>query len=518
MRKGIKSSSEKNLPQLTYEQLLVVTIVQADEIASLKLENATLKRIIFGAKGEKYIPSTPDEQLSLFEPELPITPHIDVVEVQGKDGATPSANIKKERVNVHAGRNVLPAHLPRIEKTIEPAQYLANPDAYIRMGEEVSEKLDAKRFELYVVRTIRPKYALKVQNEDESENKPSNIVIANLPDCPIPKGIAASGLLALILVDKYVDHLPLYRTIKRLGREGVDISDSTMGDWVKQCCEILHPLYVCLREMVLQSGYIQVDETYIKVMDSDQKGATHRGFYWVYRSPEKGMVLFDYQKTRSGTPENAIYDLLTPYQGYLQSDGYVVYDAFEANPNITSLCCMAHARRKFFERTNNKLAQQALGWFAKLYDIEREARQHQLTPDQRHQLRQQKTIPILAAFKEWLDNNLPKNNPKDPLLKAFGYTIHRWTKLCAYTLDGKLEIDNNGVENSIRPIAIGRKNYMFAGSHEGACRAAMLYSLFGECQIHNINPQDWLVDVLDRILAHPQKQLSELLPHQWKHI
>ena len=484
--------------------------LRADYLA-VRFELDQIKRLIFGSKSERFVPTQVNSQLGLFGSGVEV-PAPAVTEIKKVEILKP---VRAASSKPHPGRNIFPAHLARVVETIEPAEYLAKPEAYTKIGEAVTEELDCEPAKLFVRQYVRPKYLLK---EDKTALiEASKIVIADLPIRPIEKGVAGVGLLVQILTDKFIDHLPLYRISKRFKRDGVDISDSTMGDWITQCCTLLFILYERLRMEVLKDGYIQVDETHIDVMDPKTKGKTHHGYYWVYRNPVRRLVWFDYQPSRSGKPEGAILDGLKGYRGYMQNDGYKVYEAFEKQEEITLLCCMAHARRKFFEAPDfPQLKEHALTQFGQLYDVEREARDHELGHEARHGLRQQKSTPVLHSFGQWLKDNICQTTPRSPTGKAFEYAVQRWTKLCAYTTDGKLEIDNNGVENTIRPVAIGRKNYMFAGSHEGAKRAAMLYSFFGTCQQHNVNPREWLTDVLRRIPSHPVNRIEELLPYQWK--
>jgi hypothetical protein len=283
---------------------------------------------------------------------------------------------------------------------------------------------------------------------------------------------------------------------------------------VGKCCGLIEPLYHALVKRVLQSPYLHADETSIKVLDKDKKGATHRGYYWVYHNSSEGLLWFDYQQGRG---REGPQQQLKGFTGFLQTDGYAVYDLFKETPGVTLLHCMAHARRKFFEAQQNDLprAAYALEQIALLYQIERHAREQQLNESQVLALRQQKALPILEALGVWMKEQYVQVLPKSSIGNALGYSIQRWKELCIYTTNGSLNIDNNPVENSIRPVAIGRKNYLFAGSHEAAQRSAMLYSLLGTCKLHDINPFVWLRDILQRIGNHPINRIEELLPQKW---
>lgn len=483
-----------------------------DVVDALKAENAALlqrvqllqfqlnqlQRVVFGTKSERFVPGASPEQLPLFEGAAP---------PEAAPAATVASHERRRRKAPSRGE--LPAHLPRVEIILEPGVDVA---ALRKIGEEVTETLDYKPAELEVRRYVRPKY---VDPADESRG----VIIAPLPPRPIDKGIAEAGLLAHVLIQKYVDHLPIYRQVQRFKREGIELSASTLGGWIAASADLLEPVYDALKAEVLASGYIQADETPIKVQDAEKKGTTHRGFYWVYHAPVDGLVLMEYQKGRG---RDGPARFLESYKGALQSDGYQVYEEVGARPGITLYGCWAHARRYFFEAKDNhpERAEYALGEIARLYDIERELRDGDGTspgdpaPQNRRRIRQERARPVLAAFKAWLEAN--RGLPKSPWGQAVFYTLARWEKLCRYTDDGRIEIDDNLVENAIRPIALGRKNYLFAGSHDAAQRAAIIYSLLASCKKCDVHPHVWLTDVLRRIPTHPHKQVRELLPHYWK--
>lgn len=305
---------------------------------------------------------------------------------------------------------------------------------------------------------------------------------------------------------------------------GMKIPSSTLNGWLPAACNLLEPLYLALKFEVLQSTYLQADETPIPVLDK-QKKKTHQGYHWptprwVYYTPEKKLVLFDYQKGRN---REGPKQLLKDYQGYLQTDGYQAYNQFEDREDIVLVGCLAHARR-YFEHAKDSdplRAEQALLLIQQLYAVERKARELNLNYEQRYQLRQDKSVPVMEALGQWLVNEYPTVLPKSAIGKAFYYLIARYNKIYIYLQDGILEIDraadrNNLIENSIRPVVLGRKNYLFAGSHSGAEKAAMVYSLLGSCKLQDINPYDYLKDVLERLPEHPVNRLYELLPPNWK--
>jgi transposase len=284
---------------------------------------------------------------------------------------------------------------------------------------------------------------------------------------------------------------------------------------MKNILLILVGLYELHKKQVLASAYLHADETTIKVRDENKKGKTHVGYYWVYHNSIERIVLFDYKEGRGRESPN---DILKDYKGYLQTDGYAAYNDLGKKEAITLLHCMAHARRYFIEALDNDKARAgyALHMFQQLYVIERRIKEEGLTAEALLQVRQQEAVPILRTLKEWMTAECPKLLPKSPIGQAIAYCLPRWEKLSVYTTNAILNIDNNPIENAIRPVAIGRKNYLFAGSHQAAQRAAIIYSLFATCKTHNINPYVWLKDVLERMHLYTTTNLHELLPQNWK--
>ncbi|MBA3830277.1 MAG: IS66 family transposase [Taibaiella sp.] len=465
------------------------------QINALQQELANLRRLIYGSKNERFLPANGSlSQLSL-DIQADAVGACSVTKAQKIEYTRNTTQITKE----HPGRTKLPEHLERREIIIEPAEVT---EGCKKIGEEITEELDYEPGKLFVNRYVRPKYV-------QANN--AGIIISSMIDRPLPKAIVGTGLLAQIIIDKYVDHLPLYRQMERFKREGINIPYSTISDWIKNGCALIDPLYEALKKLILQSSYLHADESPIKVLDKDKKGSTHRGYYWVYQNSIEGLVLFDYQEGRG---REGPQQMLKDFKGYLQTDGYAVYDYFKDKEDIEVLHCMAHARRMFYEaRDNDKaIAEYALQQIGLLYDIERKAKQQQLEPEQILVLRQTESVPVLQSLGTWMKEAYLKALPKSAIGKALGYSIKRWPELMLYASDGKFNIDNNPVENSIRPVAIGRKNYLFAGSHDAAKRSAMLYSLMGTCKLHSINPFIWLRDVLQRIDNHPINKISELLP------
>jgi transposase len=470
-------------------------------IVALEQQLQQLQKMIFGSRHERFIPSSAnDPQLSLdIKAEATATASV----TSTKQVSYTRTNITVEQKPLqHPGRMKLPESLRREEIIIQPAEDIT---ACKKMGEEITEVLEYLPGELYVKQYKRIKYA-----------KPDNggVLIGKLPSRPIEKAMAGEGLLAQIVIDKYVDHLPLYRQMQRFERAGVKLSYSTLTDWVSDTCKLITPLFEALKAEVLKSNYLHADETPIKVLDKDKKDSTHRGYYWVYQNSIDKIVFFDYQEGRG---REGPTEILKSFTGYLQTDGYVAYDVFDKKENITQIHCMAHARRMFNEALDNdaSVAEHAMQEIQKLYAIERNCKEQNLSFDDIKAVRQEQSVPVLTSLGIWMKDEYIKALPKSSIGKALGYSIERWQKLSLYTEDGMLNIDNNPVENSIRPVALGRKNYLFAGSHEAARRSGMLYSLLGTCKMHGIEPYAWLKDVLQRIADHPINKISGLLPQRW---
>jgi len=483
-----------------YEQQLLL-------IADLTHQLAQFKKMIFGSRHERFV-ATDDNKPN---PQLSLALDADTIAQCKITDATKVEYIrtKTEVTNkpiAHPGRMKLPEHLRRETIILQPD---TDVSGLKKIGEQVTEVLDFIAGELFVKQYIRSKY---VQPLTDISN---TVITTSLPGRIMEKCMAGEGLLAQIIVDKYVDHLPLHRQLQRFHRAGVTIAQSTINDWVKAVLNHFAALYDAHKRMVLACGYLHADETTIKVLDEIKKGKTHLGYYWVYHNSEQKLVLFDYRKGRGREGPD---DILKDFQGYLQTDGYVAYESFEKKPGITVLNCMAHARRKFAEALDNDKARSeyALSLFQQLYATERTIKDEALTGDAVLQLRSRQAVPILETLQKWMTDQYPKVLPKSPIGAAIAYCLPRWKKLSIYTTNAILNIDNNPVENAIRPVAIGRKNYLFAGSHDAAQRAAMVYSLFATCRLHNINPYDWLKDVLQRLHLYNTNNIAELLPQNWK--
>jgi transposase len=474
--------------------------VSKDEFEALRAENAWLKqqlaelnRLIFGAKSERFI-GTDINQPNLFDfPE-------DENEEKPTEEITYTRN--KPREKKQPLRMELPAHLPRRDEVIEPEDLPSNAKL---IGEAITEILEYEPASAYVRHIIRKKYIVEQTDEE------TKIVIAPLPCLPIPKGNAGPSMISHILVSKFIDHLPFYRQVQILKRQDLNIAESTIGGWFNAGCNLLLPLYEALKAKLLLADYLMADETPIPVLTKDKPGATHKGYHWVYYDPGEKLVLYDYRKTRGREGPD---EFLENYHGYLQTDGYTAYNNLKNHSNITLLACMAHSRRKFDHARDNDplLAEQALKMFQDLYQIEQQARDEGLSYDAILELRQKESKPILDQLEAWLQEQHNKTLPKSAIGTAITYTLTLWPRLIRYIDQGRFYIDNNLIENSIRPVALGRKNYLFAGSHEAAQQAAVIYSLVGTCKINNIEPFAYLTKILSIIPDYPVNQLHNLLP------
>jgi transposase len=483
------------------EELLEASKKMEVRLAEMEFQIEQMKRMLYGSKKERFIKNIDENQMILpFEVEEETTP-------EKQEETITYVRKKAKRVN-HPGRMALPDHLPVKEIVIEPQEDTTGMKC---IGKEVTDQLELIPAKLFIKRYIRPKY-IKPEDEETLTHKG---VIASLPVFPIEKGIAGPGLLAQIMIDKFVDHLPVYRQIERFKREGIKIPSSTINGWQEAVCSLLWPLYENLKRRVLLQGYLQVDETPIQVLDKTKKGKTHRGYHWIYYSPLEKTVLFDYQHGRSREGPSI---LLKNFSGYLQTDGYTVYDIISKKKSITHLSCMAHARRGFEKALpyDKEKAAYAMDMFQKLYAIEQKARNENLSAKERYELRLEQALPLLNDLGRWIVETYKSSLPKSPIGKATAYCIPRWDNLTNYLHDGMLEIDNNLAENAIRPIALGRKNYLFAGSQRGAERAAMFYSFFGTCKKNDVNPVEWLKKVLEVIPEYKVNKLHELLPQNLK--
>lgn len=486
-------SENITIPKAEYQELLK----KVSEVELLRQQLADLQRMIFGQKRERFVLPDPDQGV-LFD-----FPAEEVQEKQTEEITYTRTKPRKEKKRPL--RAELPPHLPRREEIIEPENL---PENAKKIGESITEILEYEPASIYVRKIIRPKYI--VETNDES----TKIETALLPSLPVPKGNAGASIIAHILVSKFVDHLPYYRQSKIFKRQNLHIPDSTIGGWANVAISRWFiPLWEAMKTIIAQTDYLMADETPIPVLSEDKPGATHRGYHWVYYDPVRKIVVFDYRETRGREgPKKFLKD----FAGHLQTDGYIAYENLAPPGRIPLLACMAHARRRFEKALDNdpKRAEKVLTLIQKLYKVEREAREAGLSFDDIKSLRQEKSVEVLGKLEKYLIEEHPKVLPQSAIGKAFNYTLHLWPRLKRYVEDGRFQIDNNLIENSIRPVALGRKNYLFAGSHDGARNAAVIYSLLATCKLNDIEPFGWLKNALETIPDYPVNQLHKLIPGQ----
>lgn len=468
-------------------------------IEALNFEIARLKRWRFGSSAESLDSST---QAVLFDAILADTALEDQA---AKDAATPPP--AAPRVKGKSVRQALPAHLPRVDRHHDlDATHCACGQAFTRIGEEVSEQLDCVPAQFFVLRNIRGKFACVCCQ---------TIQAAPMPAQMIDKGIPAAGLLAQVAVAKIDDHLPLYRQTEIYARSGVHIPRSSMAQWLGICGLRLAPLGAALQEFILGREVIHVDETPVSLL-APGRGKTKKAYVWVYRTTnfetQRG-VLYDFTLSRGGEHPRRV---LGEFSGTLVTDDFSGYHALHRQ-GITAAFCMAHARRKLFEAfelNGSQIAGQAVALIAKLYEIEREAKQ--LKPGDRLQIRQLQSKPVADALHAWLTTQRERLVKADATAKAIDYALSNWTALTQFLDDGAVPIDNNAAENAIRPLAVGRKNWLFVGSQLAGERAAVLMSLIESAKLNGHDPWAYLKDVFERLPTLKNRDLAQLLPHNWR--
>lgn len=482
-------------------------------IDELTAQVAWLNRQLFGRKSEKLAAYDPS-QLDLFSGQQPENA-AEIMEARDKAVASlpkTTAERKRERKN----RKMM-EELPVLEKVvIEPEGIDMN--LYKKIGEEVTRVVEHKPGQLYIKEIIRPKYGLK-DNTSLPPSGMSSVEIAPLPLLPIYKGIAGPTLLAEILLQKYEYHLPFYRQVQQFRHLGFKASESTIDGWFKPTVELLKPLYEVLKSEIMKSDYLQGDETTVPVMDKSTH-KTNKEYLWLVRAVEQRLVLFHYDNgSRSGT---VIEKLTKGFNGYFQCDGFDGYEsAFKTRKDVHIVNCMAHIRRHFEQaiKENKEMAEHALKEIQLLYRIEHDCDERELTAGQRKLERLEKSSPIMQALRLWMETEGIKYSPSSLIGKAITYAYTRWDNMMRYLEDGRIRIDNNLAENAIRPVALGRKNYLFCGNHEAAVSMSVVCSLLATCKAHEVNPREYLNDVIAK-MPYMQKasydELLQLLPHKWK--
>jgi transposase len=463
-------------------------------IEKLKLEIARLKRMQFGRSSERL--SERIEQLELIVEDL---------ETSQAQVSSPNAGPAEKTPPV---RKSLPEHLPRETVNHEPATICPDCGAAMKhIGEDVAEMLEYVPARFKVIRHVRPKLACSCCER---------IVQMPAPSRPIDRGIPGPGLLAHVLVSKYADHLPLYRQAGIYAREGIELDRSTLADWVGAAARLLDPLVNALAKHVLAAEKLHADDTPVPVLQPG-RGTTKTGRLWTYVRDDRPAgsatppaVWFRYSPDRKGIRP---LEHLGRFAGILQADGYAGFDQLYETGRMTEAACWAHARRKFYDlhkATGSPIAAEALARIGALYAIEAEIRGR--PSDERRQIRQARAGPQLAELHAWLSATLTKIPSKSELAVAIRYALTRWMALTRYVNDGRIEIDNNAAERALRDVALGRKNWLFAGSDAGGDRAAAIYSLLGSAKLNGVDPELYLRAVLERIADHPINRVDELLP------
>jgi transposase len=389
------------------------------------------------------------------------------------------------------------------EIVIEPEEVQAQPEGWKKISEERTSQLDWVAPKIIKRVYIRPRYV-----------KQERFALAPLPPQPIEQGMVGPGLLAQILVSKYEYHQPLYRQEKMFRQQfGVELSRKTMGCWVEQAAELLKPVYRSIREDLQAGSYLQADETPIRYLDPDVKGKSQQGYLWVYSRP-KSDVLFEWRVSRSRAGPQ---EFLKNFRGRLQTDGYGAYESLaKSRGDLTLVGCWAHARRGFYEAlAETKTATWFVRQIGQLYAVEKKLRDQKAGPALRQAMRAWQSQPVLNRLHRAMALTRRKTLPQGLLGQAIDHTLKRWTALNQFISDGTLEIDNNGIENSIRPSALGKKNFLFFGHPEAGERSAVIYTLLGSCRRQGINPFDYLKDLFTRLPAAKITQIREFTPRAW---
>lgn len=487
--------------------LKAMVSAQQAEIEHLKFIIAKFRRMQFGRRSEQMDDTLAQLELALEELEC-------VRAEQGagdESAASPAVAEAGPEADTPAKprRKPLPDHLPRESVEHLPTDCCC-PDcgaALKKLGEDVAEVLEYVPASFKVIRHVRPKLACTACD---------HIIQASAPSRPIAKGLAGPGLLAHVLVAKYCDHLPLYRQSAIYAREGIELERSTLAGWVGQCNQLFRPLLNALKQYVLSATKLHADDTPVPVL-APGEGKTKTGRLWTYVRDDRPAgdehppaVWLAYSPNRRGEHPQGH---LKSFQGILQADAYGGVDALYADGRIREAACWAHVRRKFFDLHKahaSPVAAQALQRIGALYGIETSIRGR--SPPERLAVREARARPLLISLHDWLQETLRGLSQKSALAEAIRYALRLWPALIRYAGDGRIEIDNNAAERSLRAIAVGRKNYLFAGSDAGGERAAAIYSLIGSARLNGIDPEAYLRFVIERIADHPVNRVAELLP------
>ena len=498
-------------------------------IKELTAQVAWLNRQLFGRKSEK-LPIIDPNYPDLFAGMLPENAQ---QIADARDEAVEKIVKTKEERRQEKKNRIMMEDLPVLEQVILTPDNL-DKNLYKKIGQEVTRIVEHKPGQLYIKEIIREKWGLK-DNTSTAPKGMGGVLIAPMPLLPIYKGIAGASLLAEILLQKYEYHMPYYRQIKQYSHLGMKgLTESTVDGWFKQTMELLKPLYEVLKSEVMKADYVQADETTTPVIRSSSAGLlpegrknkeTHKAakeYLWMVRAVMERLVLFYYDR---GSRAGAVIESLANrynFKGYLQCDGFAGYEtAFKTNPGVRLVNCMVHIRRHLEQALdeNRPMAEHGLKEIQHLYKIEHMCDDAQMSFDERKAKRQELSKPIMEAMKLWMETEGLKYSESSLIGKAITYAYTRWDNMMRYLEDGRLLLDNNLAENEIRPITLGRKNYLFCGNHEAAQNMAVVCSLLATCRNHDVNPRDYLNDVISQMPYHTKasyEELLQLLPHKWK--
>lgn len=504
----MKTFTKDSLLITSRQDLIDIILDQAGQIdkltndfAEFKMKFEWLQRQVFGRKSERFIPSA-DLQTALdlgviSKSEIDNEEHTPVTYTRTQKASTSS-------VQGH-GRGVMPTHLPIIKNIIEPQEDTTGME---KIGEEVSWYYEMEKpASLKIIMTVRPKYALPQKN---------GVIIGKLPALPVEKGNAGPGFLAYITSEKYLYHAPLDRQRKKFKLDyNVEFSESWLSENIGRAVFWFDAVYNEYMKKVLKSTYMQADETPIQVLTKDKKGKLHRGYLWVYHDPIQRIVIFDYRKSRSHEGPS---DFLKNFRGTLQVDGYEGYADIISRNGLIHAACMDHVRRRFEKSKDYDPVRSthALDTMRDWYALEREAREKNLSFDERLVLRKENVASSMAAFKIWMQEQLVQVLPKSPIGVALQYALNQWEYFDPYLNDGRVELSNILIENAIRPVALGRKNFLFAGSHDAARWPAVIYSLAAIAQRYDVSPFDYFKELLTELPGSQAEDISNYLLPEWK--
>ena len=495
----------EKIQQLEQENTLLKEQLQRKNERILYLE-----RQLFGRRSEKKLPNYCEAQLSLFDAKQGMqdlkveTPELTSLIEDIKQKAEIRRKTKKKLSVTQKRSYKIPADIERRETILNPEN--VDTSDLIKIGEDVTERLMLDKAKFWVERTVRPVYKVKQEKDAVS----TIIVQAPLKPTILPGSMVGESVISQVILDKFLYHIPENRQAKRFKPLGMDITTSRINRWVHGVADKLYPLYFAQVKRILSAHYIQVDETTHSI--TDRPGSARKGYTWVVRSVKFPGVFFHYDK--GSRSQEVILKLLKDYKGALQTDGYAAYSIYEEKQGVLPLGCMAHVRRKFENAlVTTPQAQKALDYIALLYMLEGNLEAEKADYEQIRKEREQKAYPILQQMESWMKQTYNSCTPKSPLGKAISYAFGMWPRISRYCKEGYYQIDNNGVENAIRPIALGRKNYLFSGNNSGAEDNCIFYTLIGSCLQAGIDPYKWLVSTLEKIptLETPIKW-EELLP------